>query len=119
VENLIKGYSVVFVPSRNIDESIQWYQKNLGLVWDQWIMKVPSGAPLFFVESNDNWTFSDNKGNESAALSFLVEDANKLHSQLKENKVEVEQTTRQIEGIGIQFWFVDPSGNRLLATQQQ
>jgi predicted enzyme related to lactoylglutathione lyase len=114
---MITGYSVVFVPTNNFEESKRWYEKNLGFEWDQFIMKVPNGAPLFFVESSVNWNFKDVNGNECAILSFRVEDADKLHSILSNNNEIIEDKVR-INGIGKEFWFVDSSGNKLLATQQ-
>ncbi|XEC92940.1 VOC family protein [Paenibacillus tarimensis] len=116
---MIKGYSVVFLPSRNIEESKTWYQTHLDLVWDQWVMKVPNGAPIFFVESEDTWNFMDEKGEPCAVLSFVVEDADKLHTDLKQAKVVLEDTVRTIPGIGKEFWFHDPSGNRLLVTEPE
>lgn len=82
-------------------------------------MIVPNGAPIFFVESNDNWNYKDLKGNEIAVLSFTVEDALKLHRQLKDNGVQVEEQPRDIPGIGREFTFYDPSGNLLMATQPE
>ncbi|WP_078554434.1 VOC family protein [Bacillus alkalicellulosilyticus] len=115
---MLKGYSVIFVPSRNIEESKAWYQQHLKLEWDQWIMKVPNSAPIFFVESKDTWNYKDINGNEYAVLSFIVEDAEKLHRELNEANVHTEETVRFIDGIGKEFWFYDPSGNRLLVTEQ-
>lgn len=51
-------------------------------------MNVPNGAPMFFVESNENWNYRDHKGNEIAVISFTVEDAVKLHRQLKDSGVQ-------------------------------
>lgn len=116
---MIKGYSVIFIPSRDIEESKTWYQKHLGLVWDQWILRVPNGAPIVFIESEDTWNFTDKKGESCAVLSFIVEDAEKLHTELKRAQVMIEETSRTIPGIGKEFWFYDPSGNRLLVTEQE
>ena len=115
---MINGYSVVFIPSRNIEESKSWYQEHLNLVWDQWVLKVPNGAPIFFVESDETWNYKDKNGNPCAVLSFVIEDAEKLHSELKQSKIDVEESVRTISGIGKEFWFHDPSGNRLLVTEQ-
>ncbi len=109
----------MFVPSRNIEESKQWYEKHLGLEWDQWIMKVPNGAPIFFVESNDTWNFTSTDGDDCAVLSLIVKDAEALFKQLREAEVITEQSIRTIGGIGREFWFLDSSGNRLLVTEQE
>lgn len=114
---MITGYSVVFVPTKDAEESKRWYEKNLGFEWDQFIMKVPNGAPLFFVESNENWNFKDVNGNEIAIISFQVDDAENLHSALSNNNVIVEDRVRT-NGIGKEFCFKDSSGNLLMATQR-
>jgi len=115
---VIKGYSVIFLPSRNVEESKAWYQKHLRLEWDEWIMKVPNSAPIFFVETNETWNFKDQHGNECAVLSFIVDDAERLHKELIKAMVTTEESVRTIDGIGKEFWFLDPSGNRLLVTEQ-
>jgi predicted enzyme related to lactoylglutathione lyase len=114
---MIKGISVLFVPSRNIEESKQWYADNLGFEWKDWMMHTSSAPPIFFIESNVCWNYRDVNDNECAVLSFIIDDADQLHKKLLNNNVIVEESVRLISGIGKEFWFIDPSGNRLLVTQ--
>ncbi|MFK7692164.1 VOC family protein [Paenibacillus sp. HJGM_3] len=107
-QTMITGITAIFIPVPDVEKAKDWYEKYLELKWNGFCFVVPSGPPIFLTESKDRW--------ELQALSFKVTDAHELHKKLETHGIRV-QAIREIPGIGKEFDFYDPFGNKLQATQ--
>jgi catechol 2,3-dioxygenase-like lactoylglutathione lyase family enzyme len=125
---LLKRVNSIYLPARDPERSIKWYEGKLGLTrplgQDSGILQLADGTWLFLEKSigrttsnfaTSGWT---EKGNfEMFSICFEVDNAKQLYEKLRKEGVEVEEL--QDEGrCGLQFIFYDIDGNKFQIFQQ-
>ncbi|GGD00480.1 hypothetical protein GCM10007216_34040 [Thalassobacillus devorans] len=112
--------SSIFIPVSNLEESMRWYQENLGAIFvDSWDFG-DRGAGFIFeegdaqmglveVENPQPTEFEVVKGKKNSYYNFLAEDIQQAHQTLYQKGVVVSK----IEDFGgmTAFEFLDPDGN--------
>lgn len=105
--------AVVFVPVQNMERSIEWYSKLLGLPTpddysgEMHIFRLADGADLF-LQRRDRVQPSPH-----VLFSLPAVDIDQARQFLQDNSVEVIESDRQPDGSTVQFR--DPDGNILMA----
>lgn len=119
------GY--VYVPTSNIDESIEWYTRNLAFklinkFQDRGsfiaVLHHPSkqSIALLLIETEDNHRLEISRnGNPYPIMAIHCPDIEYTHSYLKGNGVHVEELKTLGAGEAKYFYFRDNQGNFLEA----
>jgi catechol 2,3-dioxygenase-like lactoylglutathione lyase family enzyme len=103
----------VFVPVQNMERSIEWYSKLLGLPTpddydgEMHRFRLADGADLFLQRADRV------QPSPHPLLSLPAPDIDQAHQFLQENGIEVLEIRRQPEGSTLRF--KDPDGNVLVA----
>ena len=119
------GYS--YLPTTNIEESINWYIKNLGLkLVDKFedrgsfigVLHYPhkNAIAVVLIETNDHKPLEIiRNGRKFPVMAMNCLDIEYTHKELKEKGVEVEDINILGEGKAKYFYFKDNEGNLLEA----
>ncbi|MCQ6557410.1 VOC family protein [Paenibacillus mendelii] len=121
-EGIINRVSHVMVPVRELDESITWYEANLGfrLHWKRndgkmAILTLPEGPHFFLWETeHDTYAHFNLRDGIQPVIGIEAADIRKLLHTLRYNGVQLGEV-RVERGEGMDFEFFDPSGNMLVA----
>ncbi|WP_028785080.1 VOC family protein [Thalassobacillus devorans] len=110
----------IFIPVTNLEESMKWYQENLGAIFvDKWdfgergagfvFKKGDAQLGLIEVENPQPTEFEVVKGKKNSYYNFLVTDIHEAHQDLYKKGVVVSK----IDDFGgmYAFEFLDPDGN--------
>lgn len=119
------GYT--YLPTKNIDESITWYTKNLGLKLinkfedrgsNIAVLHYPhvNAIALLLIETRDyNPLYIVRNGSKFPVMAMNCTDIEYTHKVLKDNKVEVSDIRTLGEQEAKYFYFKDNEGNLLEA----
>ncbi|WP_158606625.1 VOC family protein [Paenibacillus ginsengarvi] len=118
----VKYIENVQIPVGNLEQSIAWYEANLG-----WRLKGRGDERLAFLELNQNsyvnlWQTDEETninfhidGEPMPAFVMVTEHIDRLHEDLKRTGTEIVKFTD--EGFAKGLKFKDPSGNTLLVLE--
>jgi len=115
--NILEKLEHMQIPVKNLEESIDWYVKNLGFTVQGWskeshhaFLTLPEGPMLMLWETQDQTqaNFSYN-GQLMPVLLYKTKEILKLHEKLI--GLDAEITFFQDEGFGWVLKFIDPNGN--------
>lgn len=125
--NQLNRINSIYLPARDPEKSIAWYEKHLGLTRplgpNSGILQLGDGTWVFLERAiaretanfaTSGWREGGNY--EMFSLCFTVDDARQLHEKLRSEGVEVEDV-RDEGGCGLQFIFYDLDGNKFQAFQ--
>ena len=105
--------AAVFVPVRNMERSIEWYSKLLGLPTpddydgDIHVFRLAAGASIFLQRTDRV------QPSRHILFSLPARDMDRAHQFLQENGIAVVEIRRQPAGSTLHFR--DPDGNLLMA----
>lgn len=131
----VTGITCLYVPVKNVYESVAWYRRNLGCEpsnlhsvepgMKQAIMRFPSHngnilgpgirqtvPALFLIEAGaegGGLGFASRGGEHHAIGCFITPRIQELYNRFKENGVTTKGDIREVGGLNLQF--LDPDGN--------
>ncbi|MEF3302161.1 VOC family protein [Paenibacillus sp. GYB003] len=120
----IKYIENVQIPVSNLEQSIAWYETNLG-----WRLKGRGNERLAFMEINQHnfanlWQTDEETnvnfhidGEPMPAFVMVTEHIDKLHEDLKKTGTAILQFSN--EGFAKGLKFKDPNGNTMLVLEYQ
>ncbi|AZN39927.1 VOC family protein [Paenibacillus albus] len=125
-ETMINSISLLQIPVKNLDESMEWYISKLGFELHfkrpdnkMAIVAPPSGPSIFLCEREVH------EGMMSVVIGFEAADIVELLSDLKRKEVQIGEVrtdrgairteSGETEILGMDFDFYDPSGNMFVA----
>ena len=103
----------VFVRARDPEALAAWYERHLGLPREEGqtyaVFTESRGTHVWaaFASNTDYWPAA-----QQAMVNFVVPDLDAMLDRLREDGIEVADSTHEIEGIGRFGWAADPEGNR-------
>jgi len=118
----VKCIENVQIPVRSLEDSIQWYEENLGFK-----LKGRGNSRLAFLQLNENdhinlWQTDDDTtinftkdGEQMPAFVMVSENIELLHEDLKSRNIDIVSFTD--EGFAKIVKFFDPNGNVLLVLE--
>ena len=119
MENKLIRVGTIYIPVRNVEESLLWYVDNLGAELsykdeDKAIINLANQS-FFLVRTEEEQTsnFIDKHGNERFSITFEVdglENLKELHTELTEKNVKVGDIENRGHA-GRNFIFYDIDGN--------
>ncbi|RUS46088.1 VOC family protein [Cohnella sp. AR92] len=118
MNEMIDYVETLYIPVSDAEAAGHWYAKHFGLQQRREgsysALVLPRGQSLMFIETNERRTlnFINKEGYEMFAVTFKVDDAQALHSKMKEHGVEVGECTND-GNCGYNFKVYDLDGNRL------
>lgn len=131
----ITGVTCIYVPVKNVYESIKWYQQNLGCEptnnnpvkpgMEIAILRFPdpSGKPhgstgsvpaIFLItatEAAGSYGFTIGNGMRQPAACFITPRIQEMYNRFKENGVNIVSDIPENRPCGPNFRFCDPDGN--------
>jgi predicted enzyme related to lactoylglutathione lyase len=116
----VTGIGGVFLKSRGDAKALAaWYQKNLGLVLEDWggaVLKWPDdraedqGLTVWHLAEADSQWFAPSQS--PFMINYRVDDMTELLAQLKNNGVPIHKGPESHEN-GKFAWVIDPDGNKV------
>ncbi|MCK0471049.1 VOC family protein [Halalkalibacter sp. APA_J-10(15)] len=119
--SLFSRVGYVYMPTTNMDESIRWYEENLGFTlegnkfrdgsndFDVAVLMLPEGNTVVLLVEIHNQSF-ENQDKTVPTLALTCPDLQSTHHMLQERGVDVSEIIVRSEDAKY-FIIKDPSGN--------
>ncbi|MGM0885072.1 MAG: VOC family protein [Bacillota bacterium] len=117
MKNVVGYIDILYLPVRNIEETIKWYQEKLGLHWNGVCFVLGNGPAIMLVkvEEGVNLTYKtdhwEGENYDMHLLSFKSENIEETYETLKDRGVSVSELKTYDENRK-NFRFYDLNGNR-------